>query len=121
MGELHGLGMKLPSPQGSVCSVLQDITALDKRINDDLTEGKVPVMVIAYAGEKKQLLFDVDILKYITFINRSFPIARIDPSPNVLTVMHHDYIMVTSWLYYMVTRLLLQVLLWLVTLRICHD
>lgn len=93
MGELHGLGMKLPSPQGSVCSVLQDITALDKRINDDLTEGKVPVMVIAYAGEKKQLLFDVDILKYITFINRSFPIARIDTSLMCLQ-LHHDYIMV---------------------------
>lgn len=31
--------------------VLQDIAALDKRINDDLTEGKVPVMVIAYAGK----------------------------------------------------------------------
>ena len=88
------------------CSVLQDIAALDKRINDDLTEGKVPVMVIAYAGEKKQLLFDVDILKYITFINRSFPIARIDPSLMCLQLyimitscylmsqLHHDYIMV---------------------------
>ena len=62
-------------------------------------------MVIAYAGEKKQLQFDVDILKYITFINRSFSIARIDPSPNVLTVTHHGYIMVpyvsvTSWLHH---------------------
>jgi len=27
-----------------------DVAALDKQINDDLTEGKVPVMVIAYAG-----------------------------------------------------------------------
>ena len=78
---------------------------MDKRINDDLTEGKVPVMVIAYAGEKKQLLFDVDILKYITFINRSCPIARIDPSVMCLQLyimitscylmsqLHHDYIM----------------------------
>ena len=30
--------------------IVQDVAALDKRINDDLTEGKVPVMVIAYAG-----------------------------------------------------------------------
>ena len=64
---------------------------MDKRINDDLTEGKVPVMVIAYAGEKKQLLFDVDMLKYIT-------------SCYLMSQLHHDYIMVTDSCIMLVTH-----------------
>ena len=30
--------------------ISQDVVALEKKINDDLTEGRVPVLLVAYAG-----------------------------------------------------------------------